>query len=363
MATNYWDYIRVGDLLALQDGLPKEQSRISDDETVFITVHQVFELWFKLVLRELVALRDLFNSARVPESALSGVSDRLDRVVRILRCAVQHFEVVESLNTRDYLDFRDKLFPASGFQSPQLREIEILLGLPDEERIGLSDDGQWLDALKDHRGDASPAFLVVQERMNDTPSVKAAMESWLYRTPIRGSEPDNADDDATVSGFLDDYLAAHAKASRRLVATIGDASSVPQEALDRRYQDEVTQAEGFFRVADPRRRRIRAAMLFIESYRELPLLAWPRAVLAGLIEVEQAMIIWRQRHARMVERVIGRRIGTGGSAGVEYLDQTATSYRVFRDLWAIRTFQVRADDLPPLEDPTPYQFRERYGPG
>mgnify|MGYP003534758045 CR=1 FL=1 len=49
------------------------------------------------------------------------------------------------------------------------------------------------------------------------------------------------------------------------------------------------------------------------------------------------MLIFRQRHARMVERVIGRRVGTGGSAGVEYLDQTALSYRVFKEIWRTRT--------------------------
>ena len=106
-----------------------------------------------------------------------------------------------------------------------------------------------------------------------------------------------------------------------------------------------------------RRRRIRAAMLFIETYRELPLLAWPREVLDALVELEQQFVIFRQRHARMVERIIGRRTGTGGSAGVDYLDKTALSYRVFRDLWAIRTLQVRRDAAPPLERADFYGFR------
>ena len=59
----------------------------------------------------------------------------------------------------------------------------------------------------------------------------------------------------------------------------------------------------------------------------------------------------------MVERVIGRRTGTGGSAGVDYLDQTALSYRVFRDLWAVRTFQIRAEAVPALENAAFYGFR------
>ena len=97
---------------------------------------------------------------------------------------------------------------------------------------------------------------------------------------------------------------------------------------------------------------------FIETYRELPLLSWPREILAGLIEVEQAFLIFRQRHARMVERVIGRRVGTGGSAGVEYLDRTALEYRVFRDLWATRTLLLRGEAAPPLERPGFYDFAQ-----
>jgi tryptophan 2,3-dioxygenase len=66
--------------------------------------------------------------------------------------------------------------------------------------------------------------------------------------------------------------------------------------------------------------------------------------------------VFRNRHARMVERVIGRRVGTGGT-GVDYLEETAR-YRVFKDLWAARTFLVRRDAMPPLRDLSPYLFRD-----
>ena len=93
-----------------------------------------------------------------------------------------------------------------------------------------------------------------------------------------------------------------------------------------------------------------AALVFLESYRELPLLAWPREIVNALVSFEQSMLIFRQRHARMVERIIGRRTGTGGSAGVDYLDRTALSYRVFEDIWAVRTLQLRRAALPPLQN-------------
>ena len=68
-----------------------------------------------------------------------------------------------------------------------------------------------------------------------------------------------------------------------------------------------------------------------------------------MLDFEQAFVIWRQRHARMVERIIGRRVGTGGSSGVDYLDATALRYRVFSELWAIRSLLLRKAAVPALD--------------
>lgn len=70
------------------------------------------------------------------------------------------------------------------------------------------------------------------------------------------------------------------------------------------------------------------------------------------------MLIWRQRHARMVERIIGRRVGTGGSSGVDYLDQTALRYRVFTDLWTVRSLLLRKSSVPPIRQGASYAFAE-----
>jgi tryptophan 2,3-dioxygenase len=103
---------------------------------------------------------------------------------------------------------------------------------------------------------------------------------------------------------------------------------------------------------------VRAAALFIESYRELPLLAWPRVLLDAIVELDEYLVLFRTRHARMVERIIGRRPGTGGSAGVDYLDAT-TKYRIFKDMWAIRTMLLPRTALPALRHPERYDFAER----
>ena len=73
------------------------------------------------------------------------------------------------------------------------------------------------------------------------------------------------------------------------------------------------------------------------------------------VELEQRLLLFRQRHARMAERIIGRRVGTGGSAGVDYLDKTSQS-RIFSDLWSVRTVLLCKESLPALENTEAYAF-------
>lgn len=368
----YWDYIRVEDLLALQGGLDRDEKGLSNDEVLFVTVHQVFELWFKLILRELTTARDLFTAERVAEQELSGAVRSLKRVTTIVRVSLAHWEVVETLTTREFLAFRDKLIPASGFQSAQLRQIEILLGLPESERISLgargpeksaAGEGGYLAALQARGGVPSPALERVKRQLSDMPTLKDAIDAWLSRTPIDGCEPQHPQSAQRLKHFIDAFLVAHAREADDAAEYHASMalSSEEGDAVRARYAKEKDSVRAFFNPTEAeggaRRARIRAAMLFIETYRELPLLAWPRELLDSLVELEQFFVIFRQRHARMVERIIGRRTGTGGSAGVDYLDATALKYRIFRDLWAIRTLQIRRAAAPELEHPEFYGFR------
>jgi tryptophan 2,3-dioxygenase len=363
--TAYWDYIRVEELLALQAGLAADDKAISNDEVMFIVVHQIDELWFKLILRELQSVRDLFAQQRVAEQSLSSAVRGIRRMETLLGLVAHHFALMETLTTRDYLSFRDKLTPASGFQSAQLREIEILLGLPDSDRIPLGHEHSYIDALKDD-GKETAAFRRVQRRLADTPSLAEAVRNWLYRTPIQGSHPEQEGDEERVRAFIEAYLATHAVAldHAKALAKMAALSEGDVARLDQRYAKEREGARAFLfaeEVAPEERRRVsrvRAALVFIESYRELPLLAWPREVIDAIVALEQAFVIFRQRHARMVERVIGRRTGTGGSSGVDYLDNTALKYRIFRDVWAVRTILVQKSELPPIENEEIYRYVE-----
>jgi tryptophan 2,3-dioxygenase len=146
-----------------------------------------------------------------------------------------------------------------------------------------------------------------------------------------------------------------------MVERLTEAGVADEEAIRARFEAAEQSTRAFLLAEDlpeaerARARRVRAALVFIESYRDLPLLAWPRTLLDTVAELEERLVLFRTRHARMVERVIGRRVGTGGSSGVDYLDGT-TRYRIFPELWAVRTVLLPRESLPALRRPEVYGF-------
>lgn len=358
----YWDYLKLDQLLALQVGLEDSDAKLSEDELHFIVVHQVFELWFKMMLRELRLARDRMAAPRVAEETIPYVVHHLRRLNEIFRLAVEQFRLMETLTPQDFLAFRSKLGTASGFQSLQMREIEAIMGLQESERatFGHSDPMASIQAAVRHTPGAT-ALLDRLRQARQEVTLRQALHDWLYRTPIQGSYPGEADDAAIVQAFVHAYIAALEQQQEpqivHLVADGGNEKAIrAQFATVRRTTQAFLEAEGVDEAEERlRTRRIRAGILFIESYRELPLLAWPRLLLDTVVEMEEFFILWRTRHARMVERVIGRRIGTGGSSGVDYLDETAR-YRIFPELWAVRTLLVPRSAVPPLQRPELYHF-------
>jgi tryptophan 2,3-dioxygenase len=94
--------------------------------------------------------------------------------------------------------------------------------------------------------------------------------------------------------------------------------------------------------------RATQAALFISLYRDQPILNLPYRLLAALVDIDELFTTWRYRHALMVHRMIGTKIGTGGSSGFHYLKSTAESHRVFNDLTNLSTFLIPRQELPVL---------------
>src|SRR5678815_467638 len=127
----YSDYIELDTILNSQHPRSFERMEDGNDEMLFIIIHQAYELWFKQIIFELDLVRNIFIQDRINENTpdMSNVVHKLKRVVKILELLNQQVSVLETMTTLDFLEFRNYLLPASGFQSRQFRLIEAKLGL------------------------------------------------------------------------------------------------------------------------------------------------------------------------------------------------------------------------------------------
>src|SRR5260221_2792489 len=134
---DYGEYLRLGALLACQSPKSAELGRPAHDEMLFVVVHQVYELWFKQILHELDSVMGLFRSDSVDERSIGVAAARLTRITEIQKILVDQLHVLETMTPLDFLEFRDLLVPASGFQSWQFRIIENTLGLRSARRAAM----------------------------------------------------------------------------------------------------------------------------------------------------------------------------------------------------------------------------------
>ena len=154
---SYGSYLRLLELLQLQTGLSEEH-----DELLFIVAHQAYELWFKVILFELETARD-----RIAADDVFFARHFLHRVHVIEKLLVEQIEVLETMSPQDFMAFRSKLAPASGFQSVQFREIEFLSGLKQPQYIA--------------RLEASEEEVARLRRRLDEPSVDDAFRALIGR--------------------------------------------------------------------------------------------------------------------------------------------------------------------------------------
>ena len=131
----YQDYLKIPELLSLQHPLSKEAGELAHDEVLFIITHQVYELWFKLILHELDSVLELFHKDVINEQHMGAIVSRFQRIIEIQKILIEQVGVLETMSPADFLEFRDLLAPASGFQSIQFRLLEIKMGLAKERRI------------------------------------------------------------------------------------------------------------------------------------------------------------------------------------------------------------------------------------
>ncbi len=247
-ALSYNTYLKVPELLELQNTLSDPESH---DELLFIIIHQTYELWFKQILHEIdgaiVWLREgRFFRANHALKVVTAIEDTL----------VGQIQTLEKMAPIGFLEFRDKLNPASGFQSMQFRELEFVSGSKDEELL---------------------------------------------------------------KHFVEDDLATENLKRRAKEPTIADEfwNSVARAGLD----------------IENREQRVNSILEILQEPEKYPDLYVLQDL---LIDHDRNIALWRYHHVLMVERMLGSKKGTGGSAGAAYLMSTINK-RFYPEIWEART--------------------------
>ena len=125
---SYGDYLELDKILDSQSLKSEKNGNMVHDEMLFIIIHQTYELWFKQILHELDSIIEMFKGNYVEEENTGIVVSRLGRIIEIQKLLIDQVSILETMTPMDFLEFRDLLSPASGFQSIQFRKIENKLG-------------------------------------------------------------------------------------------------------------------------------------------------------------------------------------------------------------------------------------------
>lgn len=340
----YGDYLQLDKILSAQKLESAENGQTAHDEMLFIITHQAYELWFKQIVHELESVVDIFDDPIVADKKMGRVIHRLARIKTIQRVLIEQITVIETMTPLDFLEFRDLLVPASGFQSIMFKRIEIMMGIRREYRIP-ADQEFFHSRLTD--GDRK-----ILDDLETQPTLLELTDRWLDRMPflefngydfwkeygraiekMLDSDRKIIEANATLTDRERTFQTADLENTRRMFESILDEDKFNEARAAGEYR---FSHQGFL------------AALFIHLYRDEPILYSPFRYLTLLADIDELFTNWRQRHVIMVQRMLGTKIGTGGSSGHEYLAATTRQNRVFLDLFNLSTYLLPRRDLPTL---------------
>jgi tryptophan 2,3-dioxygenase len=361
---NYHDYLQLDKILNAQETESNKQNISAHDETLFIIIHQAYELWFKQLHHEADSVVEIMRKPTLNDNSpeLQTVVHRLNRMAVILRVLIHQIDILETMTPMDFLDFRDMLRPASGFQSWQFKLLEAKLGLKFEYRHGKEYytsqlRTEHIDLIK--KAETEQSFLQLVntwlERMPFSPSPTTLLnvqdsakgpsrwegEGQSFKTEKDSFSAQSAAEKAW--DFWSDYKKAY---SNSLAEAEKDNLNVFDEVFFQQRESHYTFSAKANRAA-----------LFIMLYRGYPMLQTPFQLLNNLLEIDEQLSTWRHRHMNMVHRMIGTRIGTGGSSGKDYLKAAADKHYIFKEIAQLTSFLIERRKLPQL----PKEIEEKLG--
>ncbi|KAK3594662.1 hypothetical protein CHS0354_003586 [Potamilus streckersoni] len=340
----YDGYLKVNQLLDCQCLVSTRHGKTAHDEHLFIVVHQVFELWFKQILCELDSVCELFQSLVSDDSKAFTIRIRMQRINLILKLIIEHFTIMETMTPMDFLEFRGYLSPASGFQSLQFRLIENKLGLEEKDRVPYCQQ-HYTAVFNDQ------SKQLVNKSLTE-PNLLKVVENWLENTP--GLLEDEFDFTARYTKAISRYLN-----EAYLIPAENETDQTKKTTIMAEYQtaknnfDSILNPEKHNELVKAGHRRLShkalQGMLMISLYRNEPRFNQPYQLLTLLMDMDSLVGKWRYHHVQMVQRMIGSKVGTGGSSGYHYLKSTVIDrYKVFVDLLNLSTFLIEQKYIPPL---------------
>lgn len=340
----YGEYLQLEKLLGSQEPKSRMHGNEAHDETLFIIIHQAYELWFKQIIHEIDSVYKIFKEDKIKPTDLSVINHRLSRIVEIQRVLNAQLRIIETMTPLDFMKFRDYLVPASGFQSIQFRMIELRLGLREKHRTGKAKEF-FNSRLKQEDRE----FLI---KMEEEPTLFELVDRWLQRMPFAKMR----DFDfwyeylKTVNNILDrdkkiieNNTTLHPKELEFELRNL-EATRLNYHSLLNKNEYAKLFAAGSVRMS----REAKLSAIFINLFRDQPILQLPYQLLNHLLDIDEMFTTWRYQHAIMVHRLLGTKIGTGGSSGHEYLKKSADNNRVFPDLFDLATFLIPEGMIPTL---------------
>ena len=341
---NYHDYLKLESLLSCQELVSDEIGERAHDEMLFIITHQVYELWFKQILFELDSIFKVFDRDKIDESHIGVVVGRLERINEIQQLLIDQIKILETMTPMDFLNFRDLLTPASGFQSAQFRLIENKFGLKNINRHGYGG--------ADYKSKIDKRETELVQESEQSLSLFDLIEQWLERTPFLVFDEFD---------FWDQYRVAVQRMITKDKNIIKVNEKLPEDEKEnylKQYKSTEKMFMSFFdeeifskRLESGENRlsyKATHAALLILLYRDQPILHNPYRLLSKLIDLDELLTTWRYKHYLLATRMIGRKIGTGGSVGASYLKKATSKHRIFDDLTSLTTFLIPRSDLPDL---------------
>ncbi len=355
---HYDKYLQLNKVLDAQKLRSVDFNKPAHDEMLFIIVHQVYELWFKEIIHDLASVKDLFSPEVVEEKNIGIAISRLDRISKIQKILVDQIEIIETITPLDFLEFRNYLLPASGFQSFQFRLLEVSLGLKRSNRISYTQCA--------YSGVFSQKEQDVLNNLESGDSMFDLVEKWLERIPFLNFDISKKSDESfdfiseykksvdrmlkSESNAIDnaDYISDQEKHLR--LKMLGETNTYFSSIFDEKAHEKKIK-DGELKLSY----KATMSALLINLYRDEPILRQPYMFLQKLIDIDELLTSWRNRHAQMVLRTLGKKIGTGGSSGYDYLKSTADKHRIFYDLHNISTLLIPRSELPIL----PVKLKEK----